>query len=57
MRSQLSELCVLLSGLCVKNVLPALQPTFNEEFAEADAEKAEKKLIVFHIKLLMPGPG
>ena len=42
MKSQLSELRVFLSGLCVKTVSPTVQPIFNAEFAEADAEIAEK---------------
>ena len=54
---KLSELRVLLSGLCVKTVLPTVSNIFNAEFAEADAELAEKSLFVFHIKFLMLNPG
>ena len=42
----LSELCVCLSVLSVKPVLTTIQLVFNAEFAEADAETAEKKLII-----------
>ena len=42
----LRELCVLVSVLCVKPVLTSIQPNFNAEFTERDAEIAEKKLIV-----------
>ncbi len=42
----LSELGVLLSGLRVKPDPATNQPDFHAEFAEADAEIAEKKLIV-----------
>ena len=42
----LSELGVLLSGLCVKPDLTTDKPNSLAEFAERDAEIAEKKLIV-----------